>query len=319
MLRFLSRKITFQWVLFLGLLALSIYNIVTKSQIVNDEGSAFLFKSFIRFFSQYEYLSKGIIITFLLFQISLLQINYTANEYGVKNSLLPACFYLSILLLTNSLTNISPFFFTLFFLLIIVSIDLTETSSKTKSNVFWIGIIIALATCFDISSIMLLVLVMATLFINQFSRIKEIGILFFGFMLLYFYFFSFYFISNNLNEWLLTFQQIKVMSVLSCNSKNLSLTLFSLISLSIIYLFFTIKFRLLSDSKVAIQRNRIVTLNTRAFLMIACIFISNSAYPFVLGYLFIHISIYLTMLAQEKSPLYINELITIITLVALCL
>jgi hypothetical protein len=92
-----------------------------------------------------------------------------------------------------------------------------------------------------------------------------------------------------------------------------------MIGLGVVYLFFIIRFRLLSDAKVVIQRNKIVTLNTRAVLMFACIFISSSAYPVVLGYFFVHLSVYLAMTAYEKNPLFINELITILTLVALWL
>jgi hypothetical protein len=320
MLKFLSKKIVFQWIILIGLLGVSVYMVATTSQFAPAAGAPFLFKSFVNFFSNYEYFGKGIIITVLLFQILFLQYYFRINEYVAKNSLLPACFYLSILLVTNSLTTISPFFFTLFFFLIIISFDFTENSAKLKNRVFWAGIIIALATCFDISGAVLLVLVGVTLFINQFSSVKEVAILLFGFVLFYFYLFSFHFLTNNLDEWILTFQQIKIMGILNGGIKDLSSTLFSLISLSILYLFFIIKFKLLNEAKLLIQRNRIFTLNTRAVLMIICIFLSNSTYPDILGYLFVHLSIYLAILAQEKSPLFVmNELITIITLVALCL
>ena len=319
MLKSLSRKIAFQWIILCALLAYATYIIISQAQPAGNEGVPFLFKHFANSFPKYELMGKGIILTVLISQILLLQYYYKKNNYSPKTSLMPACFYLSILLLTKSLTVISPFFFTLLFFLIIISIDFTVGSEKLKSNVLWVGFLIAFATCFDISSIVLFFLVLATLIINQFSRIKEVGILLLGFLLLYLYFFSYYFFTNNLNEWVLTFQQLKFMGVLFSQLPHPNLTLISLICLGIIYLFLIVKFKLLSDSKVALQRNRIVTLNTRAILMIACIFISNSTYPAVLGYLFVHISIYLAMLAQEKSRLYINEWITIIILVALCL
>ena len=319
MFKFINKHIAFQWVLFLGLLAFSLYKIFTEAQLTDTQGTAFLFINFAQFFSHYQFIGKGIIIFVLILQVVFLQFYFSKNEYSSKTSLLPACFYLSILLLTKSLTIISPFFFTLFFFLIIICIDFTESTIKIKNNVFWSGILIAFATCFDISSIIILFLLIATLIINQFSRIKEIGILLFGFLLLYFYFFSFYFLANNLNEWVLVFKQIKTLEVLNSNIVNFSFALSSWITLGVIYIFFIIRFKLLSEAKVVILRNRIVTLNTRAILMIACIFISNSTYPFVLGYLFVHLSIYLAMLAQEKSPLLINELIALITLVALWL
>jgi len=51
--------------------------------------------------------------------------------------------------------------------------------------------------------------------------------------------------------------------------------------------------------------------------MFACFFITHSTYPHFLGYIFVPISVYLTLLVQEKNPLYINELTTIITLLLL--
>ncbi|MCL1850841.1 MAG: hypothetical protein FWF70_05505 [Bacteroidetes bacterium] len=319
MLKFISRKIAFQWIIFLGLFMFAIYTVITKSQLASAEGTPFLFQSFVRFFSQYEYFGKGIIIAVLLFQILFLEYYFKINEFVAKNSLLPACFYLSILLLSKSLTIISPFFFTLFFSLIIISIDFTGNVENLKNNVFRSGAIIALATGFDICSIVLLFSVIATLLINQFSRIKEIGILIFGFVLLYLYIFSFYFFTDNLYEWLMTFQQIKIAGILSSNIPNMTRTLLTAIGLSIVYISFLIRFKLLNDSKIVIQRNRVITLNTRAILMLVCLLLSSSNYPVVLGYLFVHLSIYLAMLAQERNPLYINELITIITLVALWL
>ncbi|MCL2246062.1 MAG: hypothetical protein FWC10_02995 [Lentimicrobiaceae bacterium] len=320
MLKFIYKNITFQWFVFLGLLGFSIYQIVTQTQLENQEGSVFFYINFVYFFSQHQFFGKGIIIVVLLLQLLLLQYYYSENEYSTKNSLLPGCFYLSILLLTKSLITISPFFFTLFFFLIIICIDFTENTVKIKNNLFWVGMLIALATCIDISALILLVLLMATLIINQFSRIKEFGVLFFGFALIYFYFFSYHFFVDNLENWLSSFTQIKILGILKSKIPNLTLSIISLLVLAIIYLFLIVKFKLLSESKVVIQRKRIITLNTRAFLIIACIFLSGSTYPFFLGYLFIHISIYMAMLAQEKSPLYIvNELITITILIALWL
>ena len=319
MLKYLSKKITLQWIILLALLAFASFTIITKSQIAEATGTPFLFKNFAHLFTQHEFIGKGFVIFILLLQLILIQYYYTKNEYATRNSVLPGCFFLSILLLTNSLIIISPFFFTLFFFLIIISINFTAGPDTLKNNVFLAGILIALSTGFDISSIVLLFLVMATLIINQFYRIKEIGILFFGFFLLYFYFFSFNFFRDTLPEWLLTFQEIKFLGIFNSIIANKGLTLFSSISLGVVYLFFILRFKFSSDTKVVIQRNRIVTLNTRAILMLACIFISSSTFPMALGYLFVHIAIYLAMLSQEKSTFFLNELITILTLVALWL
>jgi len=318
MLKLINKTIALQWILLLGLLAGSVY-IITQAQVVNVQGAGFLYKNFAQLFLQYEFFGKGIIIAVLLFQILLLQFYFTKNEFTAKYSLLPACFYLSILLLTKSLATISPFFFTSLFFLIIISINYVTSSAKLKSNVFWVGMLIALGACFDLSSLILLVLVAITLIINQFFKIKEIGILLFGVMLLGLYFFSYYFFTNSYCDWILTFQQTKILGVLDRETLTHTLVLISLIGLSIIYMYFIIRARLISEAKVVAQRKRVVTLNLCAVLMIACLFISNSPYPCVLGYLFVPISVYLSIFAQERNPFFINEVITILTFILLSL
>jgi hypothetical protein len=318
MLKFVYKKVALQWVILFGLLAIALFTIITKTNVSHEEGSAFLFIGFTNFFSQHEFLGKGIIIITLLLHLVFIQYYYIKNEYA-KNSLLPACYYLSILLLTNSLTIISPLFFTLLFFIIIISINYTENLINIKNNLFWIGLIIAFATCFDQSSVVLLLLVIITLIINQYSRLIEIAILLLGFFLIYFYFFSYYFFVDQLKEWISTFQQMRFLGLLNSTIPNPLLMFISLVGLGLIYIYFIVRFKLSSDAKVMIQRKKILTLNTRAVLMIVCLFISNTTYPGILGYIFVHLSIYLALLAQEKSPLFSNEVVTILTFVLLWL
>ena len=317
MLKFLNKNITFQWIILLGLFGFALYKVFTCAHVSDTEGTAFLFKKFAVLFSNHEILGKCLIIIVLILQIVCIQYFFRRKEFATRNNLLPALFYFSILLITKSLTTIYPFFFTSFFFLIIICIEIAENSRKIKNNVLWAGILIALATCFDFSSIILLFLFMVTLFINQFSSIKDIGILWFGFVVFYFYLFSCIFFVDNLNEWILSFQEIKILGVMNNAIASPTQIFVAIITLSVIYLFFVVKFKLSSESKVVIQRKRVATLNTRALLLILCIFISNSAYPAALGYLSVPIAIYLAMLAQEKNPLWINEVITAITLTAL--
>ena len=319
MLKFFNKNITLQWIILLGLFGFSLYKVLTQSQVADTEGTVFLFKKFATLFSNHQFLGKFFITIILVLKVVCIQYFFRRNEFATKNNLLPSIFYFSILLVTNSLTIIAPFFFTSFFFLIIICIEIADNSTKIKNNVLWAGMLIALATCFDFSSIILILLLMVTLFINQFSSIKEIGILWFGFVLFYFYLFSFNFFVNNLDIWLKSFQEIKVLGVLNSTFEKPAQEVVALIVLGVVYLFFVVKFKLLSEAKIVIHRKRVATLNTRALLLLVCIFLSNSTYPTVLGYLSVPIAIYLAMLAQEKSPLWINEVITTITLVALCL
>jgi hypothetical protein len=319
MLRLINKQIALQWIILLGLLSISVYKILNQSQLASSEGGVFLFKNFAYFFSQEIFLGRIIIVAILLLQILLLQLYFYKNDFSAKLSLLPACFFLSIMLVTRSLIEISPFFFTILFLLAVVSIEQNVFAERLRKNVFLIGSIIAIATGFDQSSILLLFLIIATLFINQFSKIKEVGILFWGFFLIYFYFFSYYFLTGQLHEWISTFYQIKILKVINNDTSAGAANIITLITLSIFYVYFILRTKLISDSKVLIHRKRILTLNTWAILLVTCMFLSNSTFSFALGYLFVPITIYLTLLSKESNPAYVNEIVTIITLIVLCL
>jgi hypothetical protein len=266
MLKFIKKKVALQWMLLLGLLTLAVYKIITQTELANNYESPFLFQSFTLLFDSSIFLSKGIIIAILLLQIILLQFYFLKNELSVKFSLIPACFFLSIMLITKSLFIIYPSFFTILFLLIIISIEQNASLSSTNYNVFWIGVIIALATGFDYSSIFLLIIIMIILLMHQFSRVKVIGILFFGFFLTYLCFFSYFFLTDQLAEWVSTFDQINILKII--NKKPLAniYTFFSSIVLSLIFAYFIIK-----TTRNGILKG--IVLRKRFFLLIIITFI----------------------------------------------
>jgi len=319
MLKFISKKIALQWILLVGLFAFAIFTIIEKAHVANADGATFLFKAFAHFFQQHEYAGKGVIITVLLLQIMLLQYFFGKNEFVAKATLLPACFYISILLITKSLSTISPLFFTLMFFLMILSINYAVSPVKLKNNAFIVGIISAFATCFDVSGLIFIILAIITLIINHYSKIKEILILLSGFILVYIYAFSYYFLVNKLDIWLLSYKEIKISSMFNGEISISALSQISLMCLCIIYLYFMIRTRLISATKTVIVRKQALSLNIWSVLMGASLLLSYTTYPYILGYLSVPIVIYLTILVPEKNRGYINEWVTLITFITLCL
>jgi len=313
MLKFINKKLALQWIILIGLLALSLHTVASKTILINDNGTFFLFKSFAQFFSRHIFLGKGIIIIVLLLQVILLQFFFINNDYVVKKSLLPACFYLSILLITKSLTIISPCFFTLLFFILLISVDYDVSITCIKNSALWVGMFIALATGFDVCGLILLIIAITALIINQFSKIKEIAILLFGFSLVYLFFFSYFFLTNHLSEWKWSFQEISVFGFFNSGITTPVFLLVSLLGLSVIYLYFIIRIRIISESKVIKHRNKVFTFIIWSILMFSCLFVTNLTYPQSLGYIIVPASIYMSILTQEKNPFYINELVTLAT------
>ena len=319
MLKFINKRIAFQWIILVGLFSLALFKIFSQSQIINVDGNMFLFKSFASFFSQHLLFGKIVLSFLLVFQIILLQLFYSKNDLSSKFSLLPACFFLIGMLITKSLTDISPSFFTTLFLLVNVSIEQEVSSDKLKRNIFWMGVTIAIATAFDQNSIVLVFLAMTTLFINQFSKFKEIAILFFGFILVYIYISSYYFLTNQLYVWIEHFSEIKIMKIIDKNLFSNPFHIVSVLVISILYIYFIIRIKLIGDTKVVVQRKRIFTLNIWALLLLFCFFLSNSSLTKGFNYLLVPISIYLAFFSKEKNPFFINEIVTIVIFIALCI
>ena len=88
-----------------------------------------------------------------------------------------------------------------------------------------------------------------------------------------------------------------------------------LIIFGILFAYFIIRTTLIGKSKILVQRRRIGTLNICALLLLLCLFISNATFPFALTYLIVPVSIYLAFLSKAKNPVFINEIITVITFV----
>ena len=84
-----------------------------------------------------------------------------------------------------------------------------------------------------------------------------------------------------------------------------------------LFVYFIIRTTFIGNAKIMVQRKKIVTLNTWASLLLFSLFLSNSTFPFALGYLIVPISIYLAFLSKEKNPIFINEIITVITFIIL--
>jgi hypothetical protein len=170
-----------------------------------------------------------------------------------------------------------------------------------KNNALLAGTLIALSICFDHSGIILLIIVITILFINQFSIIKEIAIMLMAFTLVYFYFFSYYFFTDQLNLWFDSFQQIKILGFLEDENPMRLISKIALSCLSVFYIYFMIRTRFICESKVVVVRKRVITLNTWSILILGCLFISNSTFPYILGYIFVPITLYLSILAQERN------------------
>jgi hypothetical protein len=143
--------------------------------------------------------------------------------------------------------------------------------------------------------------------------------LLFGFLLAYFYFFSYFFFTNNLNDWLSTFKVLSLFGIFNGEISCISYPIISLVALAIIYLYFIIRTRIINEAKIVKLRVRIFTFHLCTLLIMACIFITSDTYPHFLGYIFVPIAIYLTLLSSERNPLYINEIIACITFLLLCL
>lgn len=317
--KLLNRNRGFQIAILVGLLGGIVFQLITKSHLVDSPNYTFFFKSFAQFVSNHPIIGKSIIFAVLIIQLIFLQSYFWRNDFVAKKSFFPSIYYLVLLLCSNAIVEITPIFFTTLAFIICLSFDLQTHQTKVKNNVFFAGVIIALFSYFDIAISLITLLIISSLIINQFTKLKEIFILFLGFLITHIYVITYCFFTHNLEFFISQLQQIQWFGVFRFDFQFTYIKTISLIIITLLYLYFIIRTKVQSESKVVVQRKRILTLNVISVIWITAVFINSSCIPISKGYFFVPFSLYLGILSQDRSKFLINEIVTCLTIVCLCL
>ena len=320
MFKILNKYISLLWLVFVTLLSVSIYVVVAKSCVLDNYSHYYLFPSFFKILNESYFIRIVVVILNLVLQLLLISSFLSQSRFITPNSPYPSIFYLALLLSTNSLITITPIFFTNTILLIILCLNVNyDNESRTKRNIFFTGILVALGCCFDFAFIVTLLFVIISLMINLYSKIRHIMILLSGFIILITYIFSYYLFTDSLSLLQNYFSQISPLYTFNSISTDSSLriTFFAIAFFASWIMIFKISQAF--ESKIVAMRKRHITLQILYVVLFLSFLFCTLSYPFYLQYLVVPLACFFVAVAQLPSRLFINELLVLFIFLGLCL
>lgn len=319
MFKILNKNIILQWFLLaVGLLFLGYQ--ITNIQIPKEPIGFPIFFNFIYQIAQKSLIAYKIIVSFIiLLTLLFIQIYYSNNKFSQKPSIIPSIVYVSVLLLTRSLTTVTPILFTNFFIIIILVINDYYFRFNSKSNIFYSGILIGIAILFDPSAIFLILFLIIAMIINTVINPKDLYIALMGLLTVFIFIVAFFFFFDQLNILFTNFKQLQLFSIFK-NPIKLSLLQWIFIPLNIfIFLFIVFRINKFYDNKVIVLRKKIITFNALIFISFITFLISNCTILQLIGYYFIPFAIVISLFSQLKSKFFLNEFFVALFLIGLCL
>ncbi|MEN8120437.1 MAG: hypothetical protein ABFS35_08825 [Bacteroidota bacterium] len=172
----------------------------TSSGIFIDQNSLPLYGIVMDFFVMIDshFLNKSIALLLILFQaIIVATINNHFNLLGYR-SYMPALFFILIIINFTEYLQIHPILFAnTLFLIAWIKIKKAQGKQKAQANYFDASMLIGLASLFYFNLIYLIFILWINIIISRPGSIKEFTMAFAGPLVIWYLFFSFYFITND--------------------------------------------------------------------------------------------------------------------------
>ena len=317
MFRFIQSKLFLQLVCVLALLTWAVLQFIGATHYVQAPSS-----SFWQILSplQNHYGGMIAVISFgLLLQILLTDVYYFRGGFGDNHHLMVCIWFLLILCCGGFVSELSPVWMTNLMLAIIISLNFDYDSGNLKSKDLLSGILTGVASLFYPPMVFVAFFVISSLIINRFSKYKDIIVYILGILLVCIYIFSFYFISNRLPELYQFVSGIRFYNTFAM-TEMYSWQVMVLIATTVVSLLYaTIVLKIQYDSKTVILRKKLITIHLITMSCLLLMVFSPFDIHQAVGFLIIPMSLYYSMLSQMKEHTFINDIMMLIFVVALCL
>lgn len=318
MYKFLHKNIIFHSLITILLLGYSFFVLFTESTyFASPDGSAI--DLYLRKLWENNMLLMRIVTAlFLVMKLLILQIYFERNQFFEGTNLFPSIFYLALLAGTGSIGTISILFFANFFVILLLLLNSGYQPQSIKNQVFTSGFIIGVLFFADISSLLLFVFVIASLLVNRFSKIRDVLLTLLGFSIPIIYVFAIYLFTDQY----LTVEdggfRLMPFGFYPCLEKLRVIEFVAFFFMTFSLLYFGSILTIIFSSKLIIMRRRLISINALAITLFATLFFTSFAYPFSLVYMFIPITVYCSIVTQQKRNWVFNYILMIALIVLLC-
>lgn len=311
MFYYLNKSWIAQFVVIILLLAWAVFTIVTSLTVGPMEGQTLLFGTLTSFWTEHPVNAKVVAIALLLLETILLALFYANNRFAETRTYMPVVFFLLLMNLGGFLKMLTPAYITTFFITLIILNTLDDNDKPVKNRVFASGLLIGICSLIDPSSLGLLLFLLLALITHRFSKSKEIIILFFALLFVYAYVVCFFFFTDNMAG--LT-ASLKTLSFFGVVKSLKTLTLYDYLFLGFATLFavyLIIQLKLLFDNKLIVLRKRLVNIHFLLFAVVGMLLISGLQLQQGLVYIAIPISLYFSMITQQKTRIILHDILII--------
>ncbi len=320
MLYFLNKNYILQIVFSVLLFGWAVFSIFTQMTLCPPEGQTIVYRHLFDFWQLHALHYKIVAVVWVLLECILIQLFFSRNRFAEISTLMPMSFFLLFLNAGKFTSFFSPAFFTVLLTTLVLLFNAKDSNEKNKKNkIFSSGLLIGLATLIDPNALWIMLFLILALFANNYSKAKEICILFAGLLMVAIYTFAYFFLSNKLPVLADTIKHLQFFYIIR-NVKSMSVLDWARVSFLIFSLFYLITvIKLYFDNKLIVLRKRFVT--TVLLLMIVLIMVVFANYDIHQGmlYLIVSMSLFYSMLSQIKKRRLWNDFLAIAVVVLLCL
>lgn len=185
-----------------------------------------------------------------------------------------------------------------------------------KSKVLLAGILIGIASFFDLSIFLLLAAVLFILLTNRFNSISDIFVTLIGILIPYIYGIAYSFFTGSLPQDFAAYSQVHLTFPLLTRTQPSIVAIISAVigAVLLIYIFIQLKIRF--DYKLIVVRKRFINTHILFVFLVGVILLTNLPFPVSSCYLSIPLSIYLASYAPSRRLSITREVVLTLFLTA---
>jgi len=303
MFHWLSKNLNLQLVLLFPLLGWAGWAIFTRMTLGPSEGSMFLFQYIAKLWAMNDILVRIFaLLMVLVMTIAVIQ-HFHKRHFSDSLNYLPGVFLLLLLNCGKFLYTFTPALLTDFFIaLIMMMYSPNESAGKMKDRLFAFGMLIAVATFFDISAFGIVLFLIVMIAINNVTSFKDILILFLGLSFPYIWAFAIAFIVNGTSTFV---QSWRNPSLFVPAKMFTSLRVIDYVAAAwfvMVTVFLMIRSKKLLDNKLIVIRQAFNNVNLLLISMALFLWLGMVPLNAALLYLLPPVSLYMSMAVVRKRP-----------------
>lgn len=318
MLKFIQSHFIIQVIVLVALLALAVLHLVNLTIPEMPDDALWIFNA--HFLWQSSNVVKIILATLgILLFVILEDIYYFRCGFGDKHHFMVFIISLLLIVAGGIFTFLSPIGLVLLLTVIILMLNFNYDTGNVKSRDLFSGILIAVATLFYFPCIFLSFFVISSLIINKFSKAKDILAFCIGMLLVIIYLFCFYFFTDDIYGLLDPMSKLKLTNCFAATAAWTwrEIVLLSVMSVTLLYAIIVDKISF--ETRPIALRKRLSTLNLMTISCLLMFIFSPFSIRRSVLFFFPPMVMYFSILSQMKKNRWMNDIIFVIFIIALCL